>query len=45
MRRDRQFAAIVSKLGLNQAETATIWQDQDLVEKFRKLLLHRVLIA
>jgi hypothetical protein len=37
-RRIRQFAAIAAKLGLNQIETAIIWQDQDLAEKFPEKL-------
>jgi hypothetical protein len=37
-RRIKQFAAIAAKLGLNATETAIVWQDQDLVEKFPEKL-------
>lgn len=37
-RRIAQFSAIVAKLGLNATETAIIWQDQTLVEKFPEKL-------
>ncbi|MGI0493644.1 hemopexin repeat-containing protein [Alkalinema pantanalense CENA528] len=37
-RRIEQFAAIAAKLGLNATETAIVWQDQNLVEKFPEKL-------
>nr|WP_277875294.1 hemopexin repeat-containing protein [Alkalinema sp. FACHB-956] len=37
-RRIGQFAAIAAKLGLNATETAIVWQDQSLVEKFPEKL-------